>query len=158
MERDAIASLQEGSAKKYEVGLLMGVFDLFHIGHLNLIRRAKRECRFLRIGVLSDELTYTFKYRYPVIPQNERMEILSALRDVDEVILLEKKEDVYRVNEWKKRPFDAFFSGDDYRDNEDWKKEKTELKKLGADMVFFEYTKERSSTMIREMIRDTHTK
>lgn len=140
--------------KLYDTGLLMGVFDLFHIGHLNLIRRAKQRCRYLRVGVLSDELTYEFKSRYPVIPQNERMEILAALRDVDEVVLLETKNDVYRPNEWRKRRFDCFFSGDDYADNEDWKKEKEELKKLGADMVFFSYTKERSSTMIREEIKN----
>lgn len=138
--------------KTYRTGLLMGVFDLFHIGHLNLIRRAKQKCTYLRVAVLSDELVNEFKSRYPVIPQNERMEILAALRDVDEVVLIEKREDVSRISEWKKRPFDCFFSGDDYADNEFWKKEKEELKKLGADMVFFSYTKERSSTMIREEI------
>ena len=139
--------------KKYQTGLLMGVFDLFHIGHLNLIRRAKESCEYLRVGVLADGLVNEFKSRYPVIPQGERMEILAALRDVDEVVLIETKDDVYRPNEWRKRPFDCFFSGDDYADNEDWKREKEELKKLGADLVFFPYTKERSSSMIREEIK-----
>lgn len=138
--------------KTYQTGLLMGVFDLFHIGHLNLIKRAKERCRYLRVGVLADELVNEFKSHYPVIPQNERMEILRELRDVDDVVLIETKDDVYRPNEWRKRPFDCFFSGDDYADNESWKREKEELKKLGVDMVFFPYTKERSSTMIREEI------
>ena len=130
----------------------MGVFDLFHIGHLNLIRRAKAQCDYLRIGVLSDELVYEFKCRFPIIPVEERMEILQALADVDEVVLLETKEDVSRINEWEKRPFDCFFSGDDYAGNPDWAWEKEELKKRGADMVFFPYTATQSSTKIREAI------
>ncbi len=138
----------------YDTGLLMGAFDLFHIGHLNLIRRAKAQCRFLRVGVLSDNLVYEFKQIYPAIPQEERMEILRALRDVDEVVLLETKEEVSRLHEWKKRPFDCFFSGDDYADNEYWAWEKQELKKLGADMVFFPYTKKRSSSMIRKELQE----
>ncbi len=138
----------------YDTGLLMGVFDLFHIGHLNLIRRAKKQCRFLRVGVLSDDLVYEFKQIYPTIPQDERMEILRALRDVDEVVLLGTREDVSRVHEWKKRPFDCFFSGDDYADNAYWAWEKEELEKLGADMVFFPYTKKRSSSMIRKELRE----
>ena len=103
--------------KPYGVGLLMGVFDLFHIGHLNLIRRAKAQCRYLRVGVLADDLVYSFKQIRPTIPQEERMEILRALRDVDEVVLIETQNDVSRLNEWRKRPFDCFFSGDDYADN-----------------------------------------
>ena len=141
------------SNKPYNIGLIMGVFDLFHIGHLNLIRRAKAQCKFLRISVLSDKLVHEFKQIYPIMPQDERMEILRALRDVDEVVLLETKDDVSRLHEWKKRPFDCFFSGDDYADNAYWAWEKEELKKLGVDMVFFPYTKKRSSSMIRKELQ-----
>ena len=140
--------------KPYNIGLLMGVFDLFHIGHLNLIRRAKEQCKYLRIGVLSDKLVHEFKHIYPIIPQDERMEILRALRYVDEVILLESRKEVSRLYEWHKRPFDCFFSGDDYADNTYWAWEKEELKKLGADMVFFPYTKKRSSSMIRKELQE----
>ena len=140
--------------KPYGVGLLMGVFDLFHIGHLNLIRRAKAQCRYLRVGVLADELVYSFKQIRPTIPQEERMEILRALRDVDEVVLIETQNDVSRLNEWQKRPFDCFFSGDDYADNPYWAWEREELRKLGADIVFFPYTKERSSSMIRRELKE----
>ncbi len=140
-------------SKPYYIGLLMGAFDLFHIGHLNLIRRAKAQCSFLRIGVLSDNVVHEFKHIYPTIPQEERMEILRALRDVDEVVLLETKEEVSRLHEWKKRPFDCFFSGDDYADNAYWAWEKKELNKLGADIVFFPYTKKRSSSMIRKELQ-----
>ena len=140
------------------IGYTTGVYDLFHIGHLNLIRRAKAQCSFLRIGVLSDKVVHDFKQIYPTIPQDERMEILRALRDVDEVVLLETQEEVSRLNEWKRRPFDCFFSGDDYADNAYWAWEKEELKKLGADMVFFPYTKKRSSSMIRKELQEKGNK
>ena len=148
----------DGFTRLYNIGLLMGVFDLFHIGHLNLIRRAKAQCRFLRIGILSDNLVHEFKQIYPTIPQEERMEILRALRDVDEVVLLKSKEEVSRLHEWHKRPFDCFFSGDDYADNTYWAWEKEELKKLGADIVFFPYTKTRSSSMIRKELQEKGSK
>ena len=138
--------------KEYGVGLLMGVFDLFHVGHLRLIRRASARCRFLRIGVLSDELVEKYKNKRPVIPLEDRMEILSAIRGVDEVVPI--TDEPSRLIEWNRRPFDCFFSGDDYRGNPYWEWEREELRKLGADIVFFPYTKEQSSTHIRAAIRE----
>lgn len=137
---------------KYGVGLLMGVFDLFHIGHLNLIRRAKEQCDYLRVGVLSDELVLQFKGILPTIPLSERMEILAAIRYVDEVVAIDTNPS--RLEEWNKRPFDCFFSGDDYKDHPYWIWEREELRKLGADICYFPYTKERSSSMIREDLRE----
>ena len=142
----------ESSGKKYHIGLLMGVFDLFHIGHLNLIVRAKEQCDYLRVGVLSDELVRKFKGITPEIPLSERMAIIAAIRYVDEVVMIDT--DPSRLEEWKKRPFDCFFSGDDYAGNAYWQWEKKELQKLGADICFFPYTKERSSNMIRESLMD----
>ena len=139
---------------RYPVGLLMGVFDLFHVGHLNLIERAKAHCGYLRVGVLSDELVYKFKNKYPIIPQAERMRILGAIRYVDEVVAINRVEEVSRLEEWKHRPFDCFFSGDDYRDNPDWNWEREELAKLGVDVVFFPYTQGQSSSKIRNALRE----
>ncbi len=138
----------EQQEKPYGVGLLMGVFDLFHVGHLRLIRRAKAQCRFLRVGVLSDELVRQYKNITPTIPLEQRMEILAALRDVDEVVPI--TDNPSRLLEWKRRPFDCFFSGDDYAGNPYWAREREELRALGSDIVFFPYTKEQSSTLIRE--------
>lgn len=138
--------------KQYEIGLLMGVFDLFHIGHLRLIQRAAACCRFLRVGVLSDDLVFKFKNKRPIIPLNERMEILRAVRGVDEVVPI--TDDPSRLIEWHRRPFDCFFSGDDYRGNPYWEWEREELRKLGADIVFFPYTKEQSSSNIRAAMED----
>ncbi len=136
--------------KKYHIGILMGVFDMFHIGHLKLIRNANNYCDYLRVCVLSDELVYKFKQKYPVIPLEERMEILSAIKGVDEVVAI--TDDPSRLIEYKRRPFDCFFSGDDYRGNDYWEYERKELNKLGADIVFFPYTQEQSTTKIREKI------
>ena len=143
---------KETPGKPYHIGLLMGVFDLFHIGHLNLIRRAKEQCDYLRVGVLSDELVMKFKSIYPTIPLKERMEILASVRYVDEVVEIDT--DPSRIEEWKKRPFDCFFSGDDYAGNSYWEWEKKELQKLGADIQFFPYTKEQSSSMIRAELKN----
>ena len=136
--------------KEYNTGLLMGVFDLFHVGHLRLIRRAKEQCSYLRVGVLSDELVMKFKNKLPVIPLSERMEILAAIREVDEVVAI--TDDPSRLLEWDRRPFDCFFSGDDYSGNPYWEWEREELQKRGSDIVFFPYTEEQSSTKIREKL------
>ena len=142
--------MDQSENKKYNIGLLMGVFDLFHVGHLRLIQRAKERCSFLRVGVLSDELVMKFKNKFPVIPLSERMEIIAAIREVDEVVAI--TDDPSRLLEWDRRPFDCFFSGDDYNGNPYWEWEREELRKRGSDIVFFPYTKEQSTTKIRETI------
>ncbi len=144
--------MEQEQTKTYGIGLLMGVFDLFHVGHLRLIRRAKEHCRYLRVGVLSDELVMEFKNKAPVIPLAERMEILAAIRDVDEVVAI--TDNPSRLLEWDRRHFDCFFSGDDYADNPYWIWEREELRKRGSDIVFFPYTKGQSSTRIREKLKD----
>ena len=139
-------------SKKYNIGLLMGVFDLFHVGHLRLIQRASACCRYLRVGVLSDDLVEKYKNRRPVIPLDERMEILSAIRGVDEVVPI--TDDPSRLLEYDRRPFDCFFSGDDYSGNTYWEWERQELRKRGSDIVFFPYTKEQSTTSIRSRMKE----
>ena len=96
----------------------MGVFDLFHIGHLRLIERAKTECDFLRVGLLSDEQVIHFKQHASVIPLEERMAIVAAIRYVDEVVAINGSPS--RIEEWHRRPFDCFVSGDDYEGDPYW--------------------------------------
>ncbi len=115
-----------------------------------MIQRAKERCSFLRVGVLSDELVMKFKNKLPVIPLSERMEIIAAIREVDEVVAI--TDDPSRLLEWDRRPFDCFFSGDDYNGNPYWEWEREELRKRGSDIVFFPYTKEQSTTKIREIL------
>ena len=137
-------------SKQYRIGLLMGVFDMFHIGHLNLIKRAKQRCEYLRVAVLSDELVHEYKDKYPIIPLDERMEILKCVRYVDEVVAI--YDNPSRIMEWNRRPFDCFFSGDDYEGSSYWEWERTELRKLGSDIEFFPYTEKQSTTKIRESL------
>ena len=137
--------------KPYHIGYIMGVFDLFHIGHLNLIRRAKERCEYLRIGVLSDELVFMQKKKYPIIPLEERKEILMAMRDVDEVITVDDPL-LSKVAEWHAHPYDCLFSGSDYEGNEAWEIEKKELEKRGSTIEFFPYTETTNSTKIRALI------
>ena len=143
--------LDPEAREHYHIGLVMGVFDLFHIGHLNLIRRARACCDYLRVGVLSDDLVRKYKGISPTIPQAERMEILRALREVDEVVPID--DEASRILEWQRRPFDCFFSGDDYEGNEYWEWERQELRRLGADLKFFPYTRIQSSTNIRNQLK-----
>ncbi len=94
----------------YGVGYASGVFDMFHVGHLNLLRRARHRCRHLVVGVASDEYVEILKGRQPVVPCDERIDIISALGIVDEVVI-DRSEDKRMV--WEQRPFDVIFKGDD---------------------------------------------
>lgn len=136
--------------KTYKVGLLMGVFDLFHVGHLQLIRNACEHCEYLRVGVLSDDLVRHFKGHDPVIGEEERRQIIEAVKGVDEAVII--RDEVSRIGEWYKRPYDCFFSGDDHAGNPYWEKEREELQKLGADIQFFPYTESQSTTAIIQRI------
>ena len=102
--------------------------------------------------MLSDDLVEKYKNRRPVIPLDERMEILSAIRGVDEVVPI--TDDPSRLLEYDRRPFDCFFSGDDYSGNAYWEWERQELRKRGSDIVFFPYTKEQSTTSIRSRMKE----
>ncbi|MBQ9046407.1 MAG: adenylyltransferase/cytidyltransferase family protein [Solobacterium sp.] len=137
--------------KEYGTGLVMGVFDLFHVGHLNLIRRAKEHCDYLRVGVLSDELVQKFKGHAPVIPQDERMEIIRAVRYVDDVVLID--DNPSRLLEYSRRPFDCYFSGDDYIGNPYFEMEREKLREKGSDLVFLPYTQTTSTTKIVRRIQ-----
>lgn len=142
--------------KKYKTGYVPGVYDLFHVGHLNLIRKAKEVSEYLIVGVLSDELVMHFKGKYPVIPLEQRMEIIGALKDVDEVIEVNFSNTV-KMDAWKQLQYDAYFSGSDH--GSEWDEEKKALQKVGSDIVFFPYTESVSSTMLKKQLSiDTEPK
>ena len=137
--------------KHYKNGYIMGVFDLFHIGHLNLLRNAKEHCDFLRVGILTDELVREQKKHDPVIPFEERCAVVAAVRYVDDVVAVDDGL-LSKVAEWYRHPFDCFFSGNDYEGNPLWEKEKKDLAELGSTIEFFPYTKTTSSTKIRALL------
>ncbi len=136
-----------GPSKPYRIGYVPGVFDLFHIGHLNLLRNAKSRCEYLIAGVLTDELVEHFKKRKPVIPYAQRAAIVEAVSCVDRVVPVDFA-NTRKIDAWKKYHFDCHFSGNDH--GPDWMKDLEQLRKVGANMEFFSYTKATSSTQIRE--------
>lgn len=135
--------------QKYKVGYVPGVYDLFHIGHLNLIRNCKKYCEYLIVGVLTDELVEFYKGKKPFIPFGERMEIIGALRDVDKVVAV-NFENTDKITAWDQLHYDVHFSGDDHVN--DWQDIKLKLNELGATIEFLPYTKGTSSTQIRQLI------
>lgn len=144
--------VKQEKEKQYNIGYIAGVFDLFHIGHLNMLKNAKEYCNYLIVGVVSDERTKRMKGSKPFIPFEERAEIVRSCRYVDQVIEIPdnygNSRDVYRLFH-----FDCQFSGSDYENHPGWQEEKEFLEKHGADLVFFPYTEHTSSTKIKELIR-----
>lgn len=135
--------------KKYKIGYTTGTFDLFHVGHLNIIREAKKQCDKLIVGVHSDEWVYHLKKKFPVINFEDRKTILEAIKYVDLVI---KNETLDKISVWKEYGFDVVFSGDDYKGSELWKGFEEEYRKVGVDVVYIPYTKSISSSKIKEKL------
>nr|AGS52940.1 glycerol-3-phosphate cytidylyltransferase [uncultured bacterium contig00028] len=132
--------------KHWKIGYVSGSFDLFHIGHLRLLQRAKSRCDFLIAGVLTDELIFKHKGKVPVIPLNERMEIIESIKYVDKVDIT-TPDIIPKIEAWKKLKFDVMFTGDDHVGE---LYEEKILNGVGVDLIFFPYTKERSTTGIRK--------
>lgn len=143
----------EGDApdKPYKVGYIAGVFDLFHIGHLNMFKRAKEQCEYLIVGVVSDEQASSGKKKSPYINEKERLEIVQNCRLVDEAHILPKVS-AGTKDAYKKYHFDVQFSGSDYEHDPEWLAEREWLRARGADIVFFPYTQSTSSTKLKEAI------
>ena len=133
------------------IGYTQGTFDMFHIGHLNLIRNAKMHFDYLIVGVNADALVESYKHKKPIVPLEERAEIVRAIRYVDQVIItdtLDKREI------WNKIRFDEIYIGDDWKGNERWEKTGKQMEELGARLVYLPYTKDTSSTMLREKLKE----
>lgn len=137
------------------IGYTSGVYDLFHIGHLNLLRNAKGMCDKLVVGVTTDELV-SYKNKKAVIPFHERMEIVRSSRYVDSVV---PQENMDKFEMWKKLKFDIMFVGDDWYASDKWEELEKQFKEVGVRIVFFPYTKGTSSTILNETLkklRDTN--
>ena len=129
-------------------GYTSGVYDLFHIGHLNILRNAKSMCDKLIVGVTVDELV-TYKHKRAVIPFEERIEIVRSCKYVDIAL---PQDDIDKLKMWEKIKFDILFVGDDWYQDKNWVLFENELKKVGSEVVYFPYTKNTSSTMINETL------
>lgn len=135
--------------KKYNIGYTSGVYDMFHIGHLNILRRAKELCETLVVGVTTDELCYKRKHKYPIIKEQDRVDIVKAIRYVDKVIL---QTDMDKIKVVKELGADVVFVGSDWKGTEAWNKYEKDFAKVGCTVVYLEHTDGISSTILREKL------
>lgn len=136
--------------KKYKIGYTSGVYDMFHIGHLNLLKRAKEQCEILVVGVTTDELAQ-YKNKTPIIPFEERKAIVEAIKYVDKVV---PQENMNKLEACKENNAEVIFVGDDWKGTEKWNKIEEDLATIGAEVVYFSYTQGTSSTTLREKLLD----
>lgn len=134
--------------KKYKIGYTTGVFDMFHIGHLNILRRAKEQCEYLIVGVTTDELV-SYKNKKAIIPQNERMAIVESIKYVDKVVY---QHNMGKMVAWKQHKFDVMFVGSDWKGTDKWNEYERQFQTVGVDIVYFPYTQGTSSTQLREVL------
>ncbi|MCI8557262.1 MAG: adenylyltransferase/cytidyltransferase family protein [Lachnospiraceae bacterium] len=135
--------------KKYEVGYTTGVFDMFHIGHLNLLRNAKEQCEKLIVGVSTDELVKVYKNKQPIIPFNERIEIVKSIRYIDEVV---SQTSMDKMEAWKRLHFDVLFHGTDWKNTNMYNRIVEEFKDINVDVVFLQHTEGVSSTLLADVL------
>lgn len=137
--------------KKYKIGYTQGVYDMFHIGHLNIINHAKEYCDYLIVGVNSDELVESYKHKTPVIKQDERRFIIENIKAVDKCIVATTLD---KIEQWKEFHFDAVFIGDDWKGNERWLQTEKDLEPYGVDVVYLPHTVGVSSTILRQEVEN----
>jgi glycerol-3-phosphate cytidylyltransferase len=135
--------------KNNKIGYTSGVYDLFHVGHLNILKKAKEQCDFLIVAVSTDELVCSYKNKTPVIEFAERVAIVEAIRYVDKVVPQETRN---KMEAYVKYKFDVMFVGDDWQGTPIWVKLEEDLAKKGSEIVYFSYTKEVSSTFLKEVL------
>ena len=132
-----------------KIGYTTGVFDLFHICHLNILKRARLECDHLIVGISTDELCVSAKNKKPFIPFQERMDLVEAVKYVDEVV---PQTSYTKMEAWNNLKFDRMFVGDDWKGSDQWNKIENEFSKVGVEIIYFPYTTHTSSTILRDIL------
>lgn len=132
------------------IGYTTGVYDMFHIGHLNVIKKAKELCDYLIVGVSTDELVQHDKHKTPVIPYEERVAIVSAIKYVDQVV---PQLDKNKVSAWEKYHFNKMFVGSDWKGTPEWKMFEEQFASLGVEIVYLPHTDGISSTKLTAFIK-----
>lgn len=131
--------------KKYKIGYTTGVFDMFHIGHLNIIKNAKSQCEYLIVGVSTDELV-AYKNTKTIIPFEERIKIVEAVEYVDKAV---PQVNMNKMDAWEKYKFNVMFVGDDWKGTEKWNAYEKQFDKVGTDIIYFPYTGGTSSSKLK---------
>lgn len=133
------------------IGYTSGVFDLFHIGHLNILKNAKTMCDHLIVAVTTDELMISYKKKNAVIPFEERLQIVSSIIYVDKAV---PQDNMDKIDAWRNYKFNRMFVGDDWKGSEKWVMIEKELNKKSVELIYFPYTKGTSSTLINQTLED----
>jgi glycerol-3-phosphate cytidylyltransferase len=132
------------------IGYAPGVYDLFHIGHLNLLRNARAFCDHLIAGVVTDEMSRRAKGDLPVVPFDERLEIVGSIRFVDEAVA----EDVpHKLEMWERLRFDVIIKGDDWEGTDRGDKLESDFASVGVEVAYVPYTTRTSSTLLRQALQ-----
>lgn len=133
------------------IGYTSGVYDLFHVGHLNLLNNAKKMCDKLIVGVTTDELMLDYKKKQSVIPYKERSEIVANIKSVDVVV---PQDTMNKIDAWQKLKFNMMFVGDDWHNTSKWNEIEVELQRKNIKIVYFPYTKGTSSTLVNQTLEN----
>lgn len=131
------------------IGYTTGVFDMFHIGHLNILKRAKEHCDILIVGVTTDELCQSYKNKLPIIPYEERKAIIEAIKYVDKVVPQLNRD---KFSAWEEHRFDVMFVGDDWKGSELFEAVEKKLNAVGCRVEYLPYTQGTNSTILREKV------
>ncbi|MCK1983018.1 MULTISPECIES: adenylyltransferase/cytidyltransferase family protein [Peribacillus] len=135
---------------QFKIGYTTGVFDLFHVGHLNILKKAKENCEYLIVGVSTDELVMEYKNKQPVIPHIERMEIVAGIKYVDKVVSQTNRD---KFTAWENLQFNRMFVGDDWKGDPLFNEVEIKFKQVGVDIIYFPYTKGVSTSIVKEKIK-----
>lgn len=151
MEIHALLKKESTKYSKKTIGYTTGVFDLFHVGHLNILKKAKENCDYLIVGVSTDEVVLDYKHHLPVIPFEQRKQIVEAIKYVDEVV---PQKSMNKLEAWESLHFDAIFHGDDWKGSSMYNEIEQKLAEHGVDVVYLKYTDGISSTDLRKKINE----
>ena len=142
--------IMERTEKKI-IGYTTGVFDMFHIGHLNILKRAKEQCDYLIVGVSTDEVVEEYKKKTPIIKFEERIAIVEAIKYVDEVV---PQTTMDKMEAWKQLKFDVMFHGSDWKGSDMYNHIIEKFNNVGVKVIFLPHTEGVSSTLLTEVLYD----
>lgn len=137
------------------IGYTTGVFDMFHIGHLNILKRAKAQCDYLIVGVSTDELVVEYKHHRPIIPFAERLAVVEAIKYVDAVV---PQKSMDKFEAWQRLSYHRLFHGNDWKGSAMYNEVEQRLKSVGVEIIYFPYTKGTSSSQLGETLRNLREK
>ncbi len=144
--------------KKYKIGFTAGVFDLFHVGHLNLLEKCKEYCDYMIVGVCNDDYVLNIKKKTPIINENDRVRIIKALKCVDDAVLIDIETTNDKMLALEKFGFDVLFSGDDWKGSERYKKTEEQFAPLGVSIEYLPYTYGISTSEIKDKFNNNNKK